>query len=63
MEKTIAAISTATGVGGIGIIRMSGKNSFEILKKLFIPFNKNTNEEKGYTIKYGYIVNPETNAE
>ena len=61
MEKTIAAISTATGVGGIGIIRMSGKNSFEILKKLFIPFNKNTNEEKGYTIKYGYIVNPETN--
>ena len=28
--STIAAISTATGVGGIGIIRLSGKETFEI---------------------------------
>ena len=61
MDNTIAAISTATGVGGIGIIRMSGKNCFEILKKLFVAFKGTTNEEKGYIIKYGYIVNPETN--
>ena len=33
--ETIAAISTATGNGGIGIIRMSGKESFEILEKIF----------------------------
>ena len=38
--ETIAAISTATGNGGIGIIRMSGKNCFEILNKIFLPFNK-----------------------
>ena len=31
--ETIAAISTAVGNGGIGIIRMSGNNCFEILKK------------------------------
>ena len=33
--NTIAAISTATGTGGIGIIRMSGKDCFKVLKKIF----------------------------
>ena len=32
--ETIAAISTAMGNGGIGIIRMSGKESFQILEKI-----------------------------
>ena len=59
--STIAAISTATGNGGIGIIRMSGKKSFDILNKIFIPIKKNSKEIKGYTMKFGYIVNPETN--
>lgn len=52
--STIAAISTAPGIGGIGIIRMSGKECFSILDKIFEPVN-NT-EKKGYTIKYGKIV-------
>ncbi len=60
MEKTIAAISTASGNGGIGIIRLSGRQTFEIIKKIFVPKNKN-NSIKGYTIKYGYIVNPTNN--
>ena len=56
--STIVAISTAPGVGGIGIIRMSGENCFEILNKIFRPKTKQKNEEiKGYTIKYGNIVN------
>ena len=61
--STIAAISTATGAGGIGIIRMSGDKCFEVLKKIFVPADKNTNidEVKGYTIKYGYIIDSETN--
>ena len=51
LMKTIAAISTATGTGGIGIIRLSGDKTFEILKKIFIPKNKKKSEEiKGYTI-------------
>ena len=58
--STIAAISTATGNGGIGIIRMSGKKSFEILNKFFVPSNKNNQEINGYTMKFGYIVNPDT---
>ena len=59
--NTIAAISTATGIGSIGIIRMSGKDCFSILRKIFIPKNDNLNEVKGYTIKYGYIIDPENN--
>lgn len=56
--STIVAISTAPGIGGIGIIRMSGKDSFNILNKIFLPKNKSKIE--GYKIKYGKIVEPET---
>lgn len=56
--STIAAISTAPGVGGIGIIRMSGENCFNILEKIFLQKNpQNISDIKGYTIKYGNIVN------
>jgi len=34
---------------------MSGEKTFEILEKIFIPKNENI-EIKGYTIKYGHIV-------
>lgn len=54
--STICAISTAPGIGGIGIVRMSGPDSFRILNKIFIPKNKKNTEIKGYTIKYGNIV-------
>lgn len=57
---TIAAISTATGNGGIGIIRMSGKESFEILSRIFKPVNKNP-EIIGYSMKYGYIIDSDNN--
>lgn len=56
--STIVAISTAPGIGGIGIIRMSGKECFNILDKIFKPIN-NT-EKKGYTIKYGKIIDDGT---
>lgn len=61
--STIVAIATAMGVGSIGIIRMSGKECFNILKKIFVPKNKDIEIENipGYTIKYGYIINPENN--
>ena len=62
--ETIAAISTAMGNGGIGIIRMSGKETFQILSKIFKNSkNKELKIEqiKGYTIQYGYIIDNETN--
>ena len=45
------------GIGGIGIIRISGDKCFEILDKIFLPKKKQDIEDiKGYTIKYGNIV-------
>ena len=60
MSNTIAAISTAPGIGGIGIIRMSGDNCFDVLEKIFKPKNsQNIEDIKGYSIKYGTIVDGE----
>ena len=60
MSNTIAAISTAPGIGGIGIIRMSGDNCFDVLEKIFKQKNSQSIEEiKGYSIKYGTIVDGE----
>ena len=57
---TIVAISTAPGIGGIGIIRMSGEKTFDIINKIFIAKNKEKVEDiRGYTIKYGKIINPQ----
>ena len=52
---TIAAISTPRGEGGIGIIRISGDKSFEILDKIFKK--KNPNNDLGfYKFNYGFII-------
>lgn len=52
--ETIAAISTAPGIGGIGIIRISGDNALKVLQKVFKA--KNKGEIKPYTIRFGYII-------
>ena len=54
MFETIAAISTPRGEGGIGIIRISGDDSFDILNKIFKA--KNPNKDLGfYKFNYGFI--------
>ena len=53
MEDTICAISTAPGVGAISIIRMSGKDSIKILKKVFK--GSDLSQIKTHTIHYGFI--------
>lgn len=59
--STIVAISTAPGIGGIGIIRMSGEQCFDILDKVFKQKKYQKIEEiKGYSIKYGFIMEEET---
>ena len=58
--STIVAISTAPGNAGIGIVRLSGEKSIEIINKIFKPVNEG--EIKGYTIKYGNIVDSENEA-
>ncbi len=58
VEDTIAAISTPPGVGGIGIIRVSGKDAITIVDKIFIsPRQKKLNKVKTHTIHYGNIYN------
>lgn len=54
---TIAAIATAMSNSGIGIIRVSGENSIEIVDKIFR--NKNNQailqNMKSHTLHYGFI--------
>lgn len=57
-EDTIAAISTAQGAGGIGIIRISGDRAFEIASKIF-KGKKPFEEIKSHTINFGRIIRPE----
>ncbi|NMD42463.1 MAG: tRNA uridine-5-carboxymethylaminomethyl(34) synthesis GTPase MnmE [Firmicutes bacterium] len=40
VDETIAAISTPLGEGGIGIVRISGKEAFSIGQKIFSPRKK-----------------------
>ena len=53
MNETIAAISTAQGVGAISIIRVSGDDALEIVNKIF---DNNLKKYNSNTINYGHIV-------
>ncbi|MEE3343490.1 MAG: tRNA uridine-5-carboxymethylaminomethyl(34) synthesis GTPase MnmE [Bacilli bacterium] len=53
MDDTIAAISTALGVGAISIIRVSGKDSINIVNKIFK--GKDLTKVDTHTIHYGHI--------
>lgn len=54
---TIAAISTAQGEGGIGVIRISGDCALEIADKIFNNISgRKITEMKGYTAAYGKIL-------
>lgn len=56
-NNTIAAISTAQGEGGIGVIRISGEGAVEIADKVFKNINnKKLADMKGYTAAFGKIV-------
>ena len=57
-EKTIAAISTPPGRGGISIVRMSGEDSFDIIKRIFVPFSgKDLDKDKdNRRMRFGHIV-------
>ena len=57
MEDTIAAISTPNGVGGMGVIRISGENALSVAESVFSSVSdKKITEMKGYTASYGRII-------
>lgn len=62
LDDTIAAISTATGEGGIGIVRLSGKDAIAIADKVFLsPKAKRLKDTKSHTVVYGFVIDPANN--
>jgi len=60
-DDTIAAISTPLGEGGIGIIRLSGKDAVQIAEKTFRSLkNKSLLNLKSHRIIHGHIIDPST---
>lgn len=56
MSGTIAAIATPAGMGGIGIVRISGPDAFEVADKLVTTARGTAvSEQLGYTCAYGRI--------
>ena len=58
MAKTIAAISTPAGTGGISIVRMTGDRTLSIINEIFRPINKrpiDPDKDNRY-LRYGHII-------
>ena len=55
-EDTIAAVATATGDGGIAVIRISGPGSASVTGAVFMPKSgEKVASFAGYTVHYGVI--------
>ena len=55
-EDTISQIATPHGVGGIGIIRVSGTAALAVARAVFRPMRGTLGEIAPYTARYGNIV-------
>lgn len=68
MNETIAAVATAYGEGGIGIIRISGELAEHILNTIFVPAydaknskgSRDSAQKNNRVLRYGNIVDPDT---
>jgi len=59
LEDTITAISTPLGEGGIGIVRLSGKDAIKIAEKIF-KGEKPVSQIPSHRVTYGEIIDPQT---
>lgn len=57
-KQTIAAISTPPGIGGVGLVRLSGPQAFSIAEKIFHRVSQDP--WKPNQLYYGFIQNPDT---
>lgn len=56
-NDTICAISTPLGISGIGIIRLTGPDTYKIIKKIFRPARKtDLYNVPSHSVHYGYVV-------
>ena len=61
-ERTIAAIATPLGEGGISVIRISGEDAITVADKFFFAFSgKALLELDGYSAAYGRVVDQDNN--
>ena len=51
IDDTIAAIATAPGEGGIGIIRISGRKALPVAQEIF----ESVSGKKIYRLQYSYV--------
>jgi tRNA modification GTPase len=60
-DETIAAISTPAGQGGIGIVRLSGKDAIKIADNIFrSPKKYKIIKARSHRILYGHIIDPDS---
>ena len=59
IEDAIAAISTPLGEGGIGIVRLSGKDAIKIAEKIF-KGEKLVSQIPSHRVTYGEIIDPQS---
>ncbi|VBB07484.1 transforming protein p21 ras signature [Lucifera butyrica] len=60
-EDTIAAIATAVGEGGIGIVRLSGSGALEIAGRIFKGIHgREVKDITSYQAAYGHIIDPDS---
>ncbi|MBM3435669.1 MAG: tRNA uridine-5-carboxymethylaminomethyl(34) synthesis GTPase MnmE, partial [Bacteroidetes bacterium] len=58
IEDTICALATPPGLSAIGVIRVSGTQTFAVIEKFFVPRNKQTRilQAEGNTIHLGDFI-------
>lgn len=63
LEDTIVAIATATGVGAIGIVRLSGREALEIASKMFqaAKSGMKLTKVKSHTVHFGVAIDQKGN--
>ncbi len=62
LTQTVCAIATPPGVGGLGIVRMSGPDAIAIASRVFRG-RVNLLEQPGFSVHHGFFVDPETNSD
>ncbi|MGZ3681100.1 MAG: tRNA uridine-5-carboxymethylaminomethyl(34) synthesis GTPase MnmE [Ktedonobacterales bacterium] len=58
--ETIAAIATPPGIGGIGIVRISGPDAFVIGRRIFHSPTKGDELPPSHMLTYGHVVDAES---
>ncbi|MCE5315205.1 MAG: tRNA uridine-5-carboxymethylaminomethyl(34) synthesis GTPase MnmE [Armatimonadota bacterium] len=58
LTSTIAAIATPVGSAGIGVIRISGREAFDVASRLFTSGRKRVTDLPSHTAHFGALVNP-----